>query len=77
MESLAKCIPLALKLSSRLNIQQSAELGRHYAQGDLRWKPTGLMDDENCEELRSRRFRLVSMAREFLETEEAVKGSRF
>ena len=35
----------------------------------------GLIDYENCDEHRSKRFRLVSMAREFLETEEAQKRS--
>ena len=75
MESPAKRIPLALKSSSRLNIQQSAELGRRPAQGDMRRKRRGLIDDENCDERRSKRFRLVSMAREFLETEEARKRS--
>ena len=74
-ESPAKRIPLALKSSSRLNIQQAAELGRRPAQGDMRRKRRGLFDDENCDERKSKRFRLVSMAREFLEGEEARKRS--
>ena len=41
----------------------------------MRRKRRGLIDDENCDERRSKRFRLVSMAREFLETEEARKRS--
>ena len=75
MESLTKCLTLALTFSSRLNIQQSGEMGRCPAQGDMRRKRRGLIDDENCDERRSKRFRLVSMAREFLETEEARKRS--
>jgi hypothetical protein len=74
-ESPAKRIPLALKSSSRLNIQQAAELVRRPAQGDMRRKRRGLFDDENCDERKSKRFRLVSMAREFLEGEEARKRS--
>ena len=65
MESRAKRIPLALKSSSRLNIKQSAELGRRPAQGDMRRKCRSLIDNENCDEGRSKRLRLVSMAREF------------
>jgi len=74
-ESPAKCIPLALKLSSRLNIQHSAELRRHPAQGDMTRKRRGLFDDENCAKRKSKRFRLASMAREFLESLEVRKGS--
>jgi len=48
-ETPAKNIPLALKLSSRLNIQHSAELGRHLAQGDMKRRRRGLFDDENCD----------------------------
>ena len=53
MESPAKRIPLALKSSSRLNIQQSVELGQRPAQADMRRKHMGLIDDENCDERRS------------------------
>ena len=74
-ESPAKRIPLALKSSSQLNIQQSTELGRCPAHGDMRQKRRGLFDDENCDERKSKRFRLVSMAREFLDREEARKRS--
>jgi len=74
-ESPAKCIPLALKLSSRLNIQHSAELGRHPAQGEMTEQPWGLFDDENCDERKSKRFRLPSMAREVLESEKVRKCS--
>jgi len=74
-KSPAKRIPLALKSSSRLNIQHSAELGRHPAQGDMTRKRRGLFDDENCDERKSKRFRLASMAREFLESEEVRKRS--
>ena len=70
-----KRIPLALKSSSRLNIQQLTKLERHLAQGDMREEGRGLIDDENCDERRSNRFRLVSMARESLETEKAWKHS--
>ena len=66
-------LPLALKSSSWLNIPQSVELGRCPAQGEMRQKRMGLIYDENCDERRSKRFRLVSMARELLETEEAKK----
>jgi len=45
-ESPAKRIPLALKSSSRLNIQPSAELGRHPAQADMTRKRRGLFDDK-------------------------------
>ena len=74
-ESPAKCIPLTLKSSSRLNKQHSAELGRHPAQGDMRRKRRDLFDDENCDERKSKRFRLASMARAFLEGEEVRKHS--
>jgi len=74
-ESPAKLIPLALKSSTRLTIQHSAELGRHCAQGDMTRKSRGLIDDENCGERTSKRFRLASMAREFLESEEVWKRS--
>ena len=72
-ESPPKRIPLTLKSSGRLNIQQSTELGRRPALGDM--KSRGLLDDENCDERKSKRFRLVSMAREFLESEEGWKRS--
>jgi len=74
-ESPAKHIPLALKLSSRLNIQHSAELGRHPAPGDMTQKHRGLFDIESCDERKSKRFRLASMAREFWESEEVRKHS--
>ena len=74
-ESPAKSIPLALKLSSRLNIQQSGELGRHPAQDDMTRKRRGLFNNENCDERKSKRFRLASMAREPLESEEVRKRS--
>ena len=72
-ESPAKCIPLALKSSTRLNIQQSTELGRRPAHGNMKRK--GLFDNENCDERKSKRFRLIAMAREFLESEEVRKRS--
>ena len=72
-ESPAKRIPLALKSSSQLNIQQSTELGRGPAHDDMRRKRRGLLDNENCDERKSKRFHLVSMAREFLKTEESRK----
>ena len=71
----AKRIPLALKSSSRLNIQHSAELGRHPAQGDMTQKRRGLFDDQNCDKRKSKRFRLASMARELLESVEVRKRS--
>jgi len=74
-ESPAKRISLALKLLSRLNIQHSAELGRHPAEGDMTRNRRGLLDDENCDKRKSRRFRLASMAREFLESQEVRKHS--
>jgi len=69
-ESPAKTIRLTLKLSSRLNIQQFAELGRHPAQADMTRKRRGLFDDENCDERKSKRFRWAFMAREVWESEE-------
>jgi len=72
-ESPSKPIPLTLKSSSRLNIQHSAELGRHPAQGDMTRKRRGLFDDDNCDERKSKRFRLASMARALLESEEVHK----
>jgi len=74
-ESPAKCIPLALKLSSRLNIQHSAELGRHRTQGDMTRKGRGLFDDENWDERKSKSCRLGSMARKLLESGEVRKRS--
>jgi len=74
-ESPAKHIPLTLNSASRLNIQHLAELGRHPAQGDMTQKRKGLFDDKNCDERKSKRFRLASMAREYLETEEVWKRS--
>jgi len=74
-ESTAKRILLALKLSSWLNIQHSAELGWRPSQGDMTWKGRGLFDDDNCDEGKSKRFRLASMAREHLECEEVRKRS--
>ena len=74
-ESPAKCIPLALKSSSLLNIQHSAYLGRYPAQSDRTGKRRGLFDHENCSERKSKRFRLPSMASEFLEREEGGKRS--
>ena len=71
----AKHIPFALKLSSRLNIQYSADLGRHHVQGDMTRKRRGLFDHENCDERKSKRIRLASMARELLKSEEVRKGS--
>jgi len=70
-----KCIPLALKSSSQLNIQPSAELGRHRGQSNMTRKPRGLLDDQNCDEHKSKRFHLASMTREFLQTEEVPKRS--
>ena len=75
MESPAKRIPLALKSSSQLNIQQLGEFGPRPAQGDMRRKRRGLIDDENLDKRRFKRFHLVSMARELLKTEEARKRS--
>jgi len=74
-ESSAKRIPLALKLSSWLNIQHSAALGRHSAQGDMTRRCRGLFEDEDCDERKSKRFRLACVAREFLEDEEVWKCS--
>jgi len=74
-ESPAKFIPLALKWSCRLNIQHSEEVGQHPAQGDMTRKRRGLFNDENCDERKSKRFPLASMARELLESEELRKRS--
>ena len=74
-ESSAKRIPLALKSSSRLNIQDLAELGWHPTQGDMTRKRRGLFDDAHCNERTSKRFCWASMAREFLEAEEVRKRS--
>ena len=74
-ESPTKRVPLALKLSSQLNIQQSTELERRSADEEMRHKRRGLFDDENCDEHKSKRFGLVSMAREFLDREEVGKRS--
>ena len=51
------------------------ELGRRPAHEDMRRKHRGLFDDQNCHERKSKRFRLVSMAREFLDREEVRKRS--
>ena len=74
-ESLAKWIPHALKSSSRLNLQYSAELGRHPAQADMTQSRRGLCDDKNCDVRKSKSFQLISMARELLENEEVRKRS--
>ena len=74
-ESPAKCIPLALKSSSQLNIQHSVELGRHHASGDMTRMRRALFYDENCDEPKSKRFRSSSMARELLESEKVRKRS--
>ena len=41
----------------------------------MRGKRRDLFNNKKCDERKSKRFRLVSMAREFLETEEAQKRS--
>ena len=74
-ESPAKGIPLALKWWSWLNIQDSAELGRHSAQGDMTRKGRALFEDQNFDQRKSNRFHLASMAREFLESDEIRKCS--
>jgi len=74
-ESPAKRIPVALKSSSQLNIQQSAGLGQHPAQGEMTQKRRGLFDDENCDEHKSRGIRWASIPREFLESKEVRKRS--
>ena len=74
-ESPTKRIPLTLKSSSQLNIQQSTELGQRPAHKYRRRKCRGLFDNENYDERKSKRFRLVSMAREFLDREEVRKRS--
>ena len=56
-------------------MQQSTGLGRHPANDDMRRKRMGLFDDENCDERKSKRCRLVSIARTLLETVEAQKRS--
>ena len=58
-----------------MNIEHWAELGQHPAQGDITQQRRGLFDDENCDEHKSKRFRLASMARELLESEEVRKRS--
>ena len=72
-DSSTKRIPRVLKSLRQLNIQQLMELGRHPAHEDMRRKRRGLFDDENCDERMSKRFRLVFMAREFLDREEVRK----
>ena len=74
-ESLAKHIPLALKSLSRLNIQHLAERGRHRAQGDMTRKRRSLFDDKTCDECKSKRFPLGSMARELFQNEEVQTRS--
>ena len=74
-ESPTKRIPLALKSSRPWNIQQWKELGRRPAYEDMRRKRRGLFDNENCHEHKSKRFRLLSMAREFFDREELRKRS--
>ena len=56
-------------------MQPLAELGRHPAPGDMTLKRRGLFDDENCDERKVKGFRLASMAKEFLESEEVRKRS--
>ena len=72
-ESPVKRIALALKLSSRLNIEHSADRGQHPAQGDMTRNCRGLFDDQNCDDRKSKRFCLASMAREFFHSEEGSK----
>ena len=43
----------------------------------MRWKRRGQIDDNNCDERKSKRFCLVSIASKFLETEEAQKRRAF
>jgi len=70
-----KGIPLALKWSSQLNIQHSAEPGGHAAQGNMTQKRKRLFDDKNCDKGKTKRFCLASMARECLERENGPKRS--
>ena len=74
-DSPTKRIPLAQKSCSQLNIQQAKELGQRPAHEDMRRMHWGLFDDENCDVRKSKRFRLVSMHREFLNREEVQKRS--
>ena len=74
-ESPMKHIPLALKSSSQLNIHQPMEWRRRPAHEDMRRKRRGLFDHEHCDERKSKRFRLVSMASEFVDREEVRKRS--
>ena len=67
-ESPAKRIPLALNWSGRLNIEDSAGLGHHPTQGDMTPNHRALFYDKTCNERKSKRLRLASMARQFLET---------
>ena len=70
-ESPVKRIPLSLKSSSWLNIQYWTELGQCPAHGKKKYK--AVFNDENWHERRWKRFRLVSMAREWLKREEVGK----
>jgi len=74
-ESPAKSIPVALKSSSRLNLEHSAELGWHPALCDLTRKRRGLFDDEHCDERKFKRFGFASTSRDFLESEVVRKRS--
>ena len=60
-----------------MNIQHSAELGEHPAQGDMTRKRRGLFNDKNCDEGKFKRFPLASMARNLLESEEVRKRSAY
>ena len=56
-------------------MSSSSSQERHPAQGDMTRYRTGLFDDENCVERKSKTFCLASMVRQFLESEEVRKGS--
>jgi len=70
-----KSIPLALKSSSWLNIQHSAGLGWHPAQGDMTRQHQGLFDDQSSDERKAKIFHLASMDRQFLAREEVRRAS--
>ena len=74
-KSPTKRIPLTLKSSSQLNIKQSTDLGRHPTHEDMRRKLRCLFDDENFDERKSKRFQLVSMAKECLDREKVWNRS--
>ena len=72
-ESPTNRIPLGVKSLSRLNTQQSSELGWHPTLGNTVRKRGAQFDDENSDEPKSKRLYLGYVAREVLGCKEVRK----